>query len=55
MARRTDNFEELAGLFLTRSNEGRLVILLLLAKTEISVMAIQEKLQFSISCLRMML
>jgi ArsR family transcriptional regulator, zinc-responsive transcriptional repressor len=46
MAKRKDNFEELAGLFLMMSIEVRLAILQLLAKREMSVIAIQEKLQF---------
>ena len=47
MAKRKDNFEELAGLFLMMSIEVRIAILQLLAKKEMSVIAIQEKLQFS--------
>ena len=46
MARLKDDFEELAGLFLMMSIEVRLAILQLLAKREMSVIAIQEKLQF---------
>jgi ArsR family transcriptional regulator, zinc-responsive transcriptional repressor len=46
MAIQKDNFEELAGLFLAIGNEVRLAILQLLAKKEMSVTAIQEKLQF---------
>jgi DNA-binding transcriptional ArsR family regulator len=46
MAKQKDNFEELAGLFLMMSIEVRLAILQLLAKKEMSVIAIQEKLQF---------
>ena len=46
MAKRKDNLEELAGLFLMMSIEVRLAILQLLAKREMSVIAIQEKLQF---------
>jgi DNA-binding transcriptional ArsR family regulator len=46
MAKRTDDYEELAGLFLMMSIEVRLAILQLLAKREMSVIAIQEKLQF---------
>jgi len=45
MARRKDSFEELAGLFLAMSNEVRLAILQLLAKKEVSVTALQKKLQ----------
>jgi len=47
MARRTDNFEELAGVFLAMSDKTRLAILLLLAKKEMHVAALQEKLQLS--------
>ena len=45
MARRKDDFEELAGLFLAMSNEVRLAMLQMLAKKEMSVIAIQEKFQ----------
>ena len=47
MARRRDNFEELAGVFLAMSDKTRLAILLLLAKKEMHVAALQEKLQLS--------
>ena len=46
MAIQKDNFEELAGLFLAMGNEVRLAILQSLAKKEMSVLAIQEKLKF---------
>jgi DNA-binding transcriptional ArsR family regulator len=45
MALRKDNYEGLAGVFLALSDEIRLTILSLLAKKEMNVLAIQEKLQ----------
>jgi len=45
MALRKDNYEGLAGVFLALSDEMRLAILSLLAKKEMNVLAIQEKLQ----------
>jgi DNA-binding transcriptional ArsR family regulator len=45
MALRKDNYEGLAGVFLALSDETRLAVLSLLARKEMNVLAIQEKLQ----------
>jgi DNA-binding transcriptional ArsR family regulator len=45
MARRKDDYEELAGFFLAMSNEVRLAMLQMLAKKEMSVTVLQKKLQ----------